>query len=430
MTNRRAASTFAATLTLVLLGSTAGAAAPGEWEGPQVIDDQNPGNLRGLAANADGVFALWGNGSLRVAHRDPGPGEAWSPPRILERSGNNLLVSGPVLALPRGGAVVFATVDAAERTYTWRVSTDGMPAPRRKFPFELFTPATADVTAGGRWLVAGTYQSVEGHAYMAVRSAAGSWRVSERLPAQREELAGAWFDRGGVPHIMVTAARDGSGGYPIVEARLRPDGSWSSPREVARMEDWDRPAVVANADGDVALAYRDRLGQSREVTKVIIRPFGGTWSDPVQFRQESPALAIDELGRTFVVRAGGEVFAGRIGPRGALVDGWQQLTDDNFDNDFIGRQNLTNSPYGVAVVGVVGQLTTPEGTSRIERYVRCLPGLACTRVGDFPLGENGGHHELASGPAGGVWAVSSYTPPCENGQRLCSWRLPAPPPTR
>lgn len=431
MTKRRTATALAAALGLLLLGSTADAASPGEWEGPQVIDDEHPGgSVVGLAANAGGVFTVWYTGSHRVAHRDPGPGEAWSRPRLLERSGNNLLQTGPVMALPKGGAVVFATVAGSERTFTWRISAGGVPAPRQKFPFQLFTAQTAAHTASGRWLVAGTRQDVKSDAYLAVRGTAGSWRVSERLPAQRADLVGAWFDRGGVPHIMVTAARDGTGGRPIVEARLRPNGSWSPPRQVATMDSGDRPLVVANGDGDVTLAYRVRVSPSRVPTEIKTRPFGGTWSDPVRFAQGSPSMAIDAFGRTFVVRTGSEVFAGRIGPLGALVDSWQQLTDDTFDNDFIGGQNLTSSPGGVAVVGVVGQLTTTDGTSSIERYWRCLPGVSCGRVGDFPLADNDGGHELTSGPAGEAWAVSNYTSPCDSGARLCSWRLPAPPPVK
>lgn len=430
MPRHRTAYALGTTLALLLLGATptTASASPGQWEGPQVIDDEHPGSPVGLAANAEGAFAVWTAGGLRVAHRDPGSGEAWSAPRLLEKSSNNLLEPGPSMALPAGGAVMFATVAAAERTYTWRISADGVPGPRRKFPFELFTPQTSARTAGGRWLVAGTEQGVPGRAYVAVRSAAGAWRISERLPAQRADVLGAWFDRDGVPHVMAIAARQDSGGRSIVQAKLRRDGSWTKVRQVSKMAGGgaERPSVVANADGDVTLARQVRLSPIRAVTRVITRPFGGSWSDPVQFRQESPALDIDKLGRTFVVRAGREVFAGRIGPLGVLVDGWQQLTDDTFDNDAIGKMNLTNSPGGVAVVGVVGQLTGPDGTSRIERFVRCLPGAACTRVGDFAAGESGSR-SLVGGPAGAVYAVSVDTPACKNGA-LCSWRLPAPGP--
>lgn len=433
MPRHRTASALGTTLALLLLGSTASTAAPGQWEGPQVIDAEHPGIPVGLAANAEGVFAVWTGGPLRIAHRDPGSGEVWSAPQPLENSSNKFLESGPVMALPAGGAVVFATVAAAERTYTWRVSADGVPAPRRQFPFELFTPTTATHTAGGRWLVAGSSQGVPGPMHAAVRSAAGSWRVSDQLPVPRSDLLGAWFDRDGVPHVMaVSAVPDSlmsSGGRPIVEATLRGDGSWTRVHQVAETtggDTTDRPSVVANADGDVTLAYYAQPSPSRTVTRVITRPFGGAWSDPVQFTQESPAMTIDERGRTFVVRAGNEVFAGRMSPLGVL-DGWQQLTDDSFQNDYIGRMDLTGSPGGVVVVGVVGELTTPDGTSHIERYVRCLPGEACAEVGDFAGGDSS-NRSLVSGPAGAVWAVSDNTPACQDGAALCSWRLPAPAP--
>lgn len=337
MPTHRTVSTLVGTLALVLLGPTpASLASPdqGQLRGPQVVDDEHRTSLTGLAANADGVFAVWlGGGRRLVAHRDPGPGAVWSAPRLLERSGNNLLESGPVMALPSGDSVVFATVAGAERTFTWRISPDGVPGPRREFPFDSFTPRTADHTASGRWLVAGTGSGVPGSLFVAARSASGSWRMSKRLPTPGAvELVAAWFDRDGVPHVIavepVADSLQASGeGRAILEAKLRRDGSWTQPREIAttlKGYTVGSPYAVANDDGDVTLEYVTQVGATDQTTQVTTRPFGGRWHEALQFQEETPALAIDELGRTFVVRAGSDVYAGRIGQRGALVDGWQR----------------------------------------------------------------------------------------------------------
>jgi hypothetical protein len=419
---------------VLLLATGAGIAAPerDQWHGPQVIDADRRASLMGLVANAEGVFAVWlGGGKLRVAHREPAPDAAWTTPRPLEGSANNLLETGPVMALASGAAVVFATVAAAERTYIWRISADGVPGTPRQFPSRLFTPSTADLSANDRWLVAGTRSDVPGPVYAAVRSASGAWRVSKELPMPGGgELVGAWFDRAGVPHVMavepVPDSKAGTGdGRAVVEATLRPDGTWTSPRRIATtIDDYTlgSPYVVANRDGDVTLSYVPNTAAPRTATAVKTRPFGGTWHPSVRFPQETPALAIDERGRTFIVRAGGEVFAGRIGPLGVL-DRWQQLTDVSFDNDVVGRLDVTISRDGDAVVGVIGHASGAEVTSRVERYFRCLPGQPCTTtVGDFDASESGGR-DLVTGSAGAVWMVSSYTSRCD-GAVLCSWRLP------
>lgn len=442
MPTHRTVSTLVGTLAVLLLGSTASVAAPdqGQWQDPQVIDDQHQTSLTGLAANAGGVHAVWrGDGRSFAAHRDPGPAATWSAPRLLERSGGNLLESGPTMALPSGGAVVFATVAGAERTFTWRISADGVPGPRREFPFNSFTPSAADHTASGRWLVAGTRSGVPGPLYVAVRSASGSWRMSKQLPTQGDvSLVAAWFDRNGVPHVIAvepvadSLQASGGEGRAIIEAKLRRDGSWTQPRQIATTLNSytiGSPYAVANDDGDVTLEYVRQVGATDQATQVTTRPFGGRWHEAVQFPQETPALAIDELGRTFVVRAGSDVHAGRIGQTGALVDGWQQLTDAEFDNDVIGRLQLTISRQGSAVVGVYGDDRTTDPESNIERYFRCLPDQTCVRVGDFNAydartGTNSSR-DLVTGAAGAVWAVSSYTRPCADGV-LCSWRLPAP----
>ncbi len=418
--------TLAVTMSLVLAGAPGVAADTGEWQGPQTVNSDHDGGLLAVVANASGAFTLWSDGRFVVAHRAAGPQAAWSEPQHLQGSANNLLEDGPVMALPSGAAVVFATVAAAERTYAWRVSDDGSPGPRMLLPFDSFTPEVADRANGGRWLVAGTRQGVPAPAHMAVRSPSGSWRVSQRLPLGRIEIAGAWFDRQGVPHIIVTSARPpGEAGRPLSELRLRRDGSWSPPRQLGTVVGGGATAV-ANPDGDVTLAYSQPKNLSGLPTVVRTRPYGKAWSAPLTFRQDDPGIAIDDAGRTVIVRTGTEVSVGRINPAGSLVDGWQQLTDETFDNDYYGRQNLTSSANGVAVVGVVGEATTTEGTTRIERYWRCLPGEDCVEVGELDLAPDTLNNNLASGPAGSVYAVYVTQPPCENNHELCSWRLPAP----
>lgn len=420
------AATLAVTMSLVLSGAPGASAATGEWQGPQTVDSGYDGALLAVMANASGAFALWSDGRFVVAHRPAGPQAAWSEPQPLAGSQSNFLEDGPVMALPSGASVVFATVAAAERTYAWRVSEDGSPGPRMLLPFDSFTPEVADRASDGRWLVAGTRQGVPAPAHMAVRSRSGSWRVSQRLPLARIEIAGAWFDRQGVPHIIVTSARPpGESRRPLSELRLRRDGSWSSPHQLGTVVGHGATAV-ANTDGDVTLAYSQPKKLSGLPTVVRTRPYGQIWSAPLTFRQDYPAIAIDEAGRTVIVRTGKEVFVGRINPAGSLVDGWQQLTDETFDNDYYGRQNLASGANGVAVVGVAGEATTTEGTNRIERYWRCLPGEECVEVGEFDLGPDGLTNNVASGPAGSVYAVYVTQPPCENNQELCSWRLPAP----
>lgn len=425
MTYRGVAATLAMTMSLVLAGSPGVSADPGQWQGPQTVDDTYAGGLLAVVANASGVFAVWSDGRFEVAHRKAGPGVVWSEPQPLAGSGNALLEDGPVMALPSGAAVVFATVAAAERTLMWRVSDDGSPGPRRVLPFDSFTPEVADRAADGRWLVAGTRQGVPGPAHLAVRNSSGSWRVSQRLPLGLVELVGAWFDREGVPHVMVTSARSSGGSRPISEVRLRPDGSWSPPRQLGTAVG-SNSTVLANTDGDVTLAYSHWVTPSNLATIVRTRPSGGTWRAPLRFRQDYPAMAIDDLGRTFIVRTGREVFAGRLGAEGSLLNGWQQLTGSTFDNDYLGRQNLTSGTNGVAVVGVVGETTSTEGTTRVERYWRCSPGEECVEVGEFDLGPDNTGQSLASGPAGSVYALNSAGPPCESDLGLCSWRLPAP----
>lgn len=425
MKYRGVAATLAMTMSVVLASSPGVSADPGQWQGPQTVDDDHAGGLLAVAANASGVFAVWSDDRFEVAHRKAGPGAVWSEPQPLGGSGNALLEGGPVMALPSGAAVVFATVAAAERTFMWRVSDDGSPGPRRVLPFDSFTPEAADRAADGRWLLAGTRQGAPGPAHLAVRSSSGSWRVSQRLPLGRVEFAGAWFDRDGVPHVMVTSARTSGGSRPLSELRLRSDGSWSPPHQLGKALAGSS-TVLANTDGDVTVAYSRWMNPSTRATIVRTRPLGGTWSAPLRFRQDFPVLTIDDLGRTFIVRAGRDVFAGRIDTEGSLVDGWQQLTSSTFDNDFVGRQNLASGTNGVAVVGVVGQATSTEGTARVERFWRCLPGDECVEVGDLDLGPDYSGQNLASGPAGSVYALHSTAPPCESDQGLCSWWLPAP----
>ncbi len=422
MKNWRRAGIALTACSLLIWGASA-SADPGQWQGPQTVDDDVAGSLQAVVANASGVFGVLYRGRFEVAHRRAGDKAPWSEPQPLAGSGDPLLEGGPVMALPSGAAVVFATVAAAERTFMWRVSKAGTPGPRQVLPFDSFTPQAADRAADGRWLVAGTRSGVPGPARMAIRSSSGSWRVSQRLPLGRAVLGGAWFDREGVPHVLVASARTSGPGHPISESRLRPDGSWSTPHQIGKVEG-TYVSVVANTDGDVTMAYSHRVNPSRLNSIVRTRPYGGAWSAPLRLPRGAPSIAIDAAGRTVVVETGREVSMGRIGPGGSLVDGWQQLTSETFDNYYLGRQALSSGSNGVAVVGVVGDETSDEGTSRIERFWRCVPGEDCAEVGDFDLGPDGFGHTQASGPAGTVYALNSTTPPCETAGTLCSWRLP------
>lgn len=415
----------------------------GHWQGPQVVDPTPGARTGSMTATIAGAFALWSRPRERglvVARRAPGSSGLWSTPAPLPDWPRRADL-GPILGLARQGAVAFATTSPLWRSSSWQISHEGEPSARESFPYRSFVPEAADV-AGRRWLVAGT-QNAGGTGYLAVRGPQGRWRISDPLPRPRwASFAGAWFDRAGRPHLMAVRHLSGTradasaaspagrtADRPILESILHRDGSWSTARLVARTPDDDsgmRPVVRSNADGDVAIMYSVE-NEGSVTADVRLRPYGGTWSDPVPFQaSRTIALELDADGGAAVLQRpyrpdgeAGEVWFGRISPDGTLAE-WRQVTDAAFTPD---NAWLSMGRRGIAVVAVSGTRHDQDGATESLRTMRCEPGSACQLMGDFD--ETPYISGISTRPNGSTYLLAESGPPC-TAAGLCSFFLPPP----
>ncbi len=428
---------------LVALPATAapGDAAPGDWQGPQVVDPRSGTAQTAAVAGADGASVFWHqDGSTWVSHRDPGPAGTWSTPQRLPGSlGRGRIRANP---LAGGGAVVVAVaprdaVGTSTRSI-WQVSSTGVPSPRQPLPLRDVRPRVFAVQ-GRSLLVAGTRSDAGGEARAAVRDPAGRWTVTPPFPLARDVVVvTAYFDAGGTAHVLANAVtkhipdtEQRRGAYPVYEATVRPDGSWG-PRSMAVRTFAPGGAIGdANADGDVTLAYVHEDQRSRITTMFKTRPAGSdAWSPPTRVPDalRSVRLGVAGDGSTAILRSApyASTWQGRLGPDGTLEE-WQRLATEA---DGPRGAVLSVADSGPATVSVVLADAVPgepgaDGGTGLERTWRCLPAEPCERVGDFPDRDGYSPVVLASAPGGEVHRFDGSPASC-GGDVLCSWWLAAP----